>query len=79
MRDALAANASPIGTATSTVRPIFHAVSSSAPNCFASAAAALYVAVRVCVPRPHQYNGGLTPNESERLFWENSEAVDSFV
>ncbi|WP_407646971.1 IS3 family transposase [Erwinia tracheiphila] len=29
--------------------------------------------------RPHQYNGGLTPNESERLFWENSEAVDSFV
>ncbi|HEM8303623.1 TPA: IS3 family transposase, partial [Providencia stuartii] len=22
--------------------------------------------------RPHQYNGGLTPNESERLYWENS-------
>jgi putative transposase len=20
--------------------------------------------------RPHQYNGGLTPNESERLYWE---------
>lgn len=19
--------------------------------------------------RPHQYNGGLTPNESERLYW----------
>ena len=28
--------------------------------------------------RPHQYNGGLTPNESERLFWENSKAVASF-
>ncbi|EGU36719.1 transposase OrfAB, subunit B [Vibrio ichthyoenteri ATCC 700023] len=21
--------------------------------------------------RPHQYNGGLTPNESERLYWGN--------
>ncbi len=29
--------------------------------------------------RPHQYNGGLTPNESERLFWKNSKAVASFV
>ncbi len=28
--------------------------------------------------RPHQYNGGLTPNESERLFWKNSIAVASF-
>ena len=28
--------------------------------------------------RPHQYNGGLTPNESERLFWKNSKAVASF-
>lgn len=28
--------------------------------------------------RPHQYNGGLTPNESERLFWENSKPVASF-
>ncbi len=25
--------------------------------------------------RPHQYNGGLTPNESERLFWNDSKAV----
>ena len=25
--------------------------------------------------RPHQYNGGLTPNESERLFWLDSEIV----
>lgn len=25
--------------------------------------------------RPHQYNGGLTPNESERRFWLNSKAV----
>ncbi len=28
--------------------------------------------------RPHQYNGGLTPNESERLYWENSKAVANF-
>ncbi len=28
--------------------------------------------------RPHQYNGGLTPNESERLFWKNSKAVSQF-
>ena len=28
--------------------------------------------------RPHQYNGGLTPNESERLFWENSRIVANF-
>lgn len=29
--------------------------------------------------RPHQYNGGLAPNESERLFWKNSKAVASFA
>ena len=29
--------------------------------------------------RPHQYNGGLTPNESERFFWLNSKAVASFT
>ncbi|WP_016598936.1 IS3 family transposase, partial [Yersinia pestis] len=28
--------------------------------------------------RPHQYNGGLTLNESERLFWKNSKSVASF-
>ncbi len=28
--------------------------------------------------RPHQYNGGLTPNESERLYWENSKTVTNF-
>nr|BAX56799.1 transposase [Vibrio parahaemolyticus]BAX57062.1 transposase [Vibrio parahaemolyticus] len=28
--------------------------------------------------RPHQYNGGLTPNESERLYWENSKTVAKF-
>lgn len=28
--------------------------------------------------RPHQYNGGLTPNESERLYWEDSKQVASF-
>ncbi|WP_420820646.1 IS3 family transposase [Serratia microhaemolytica] len=29
--------------------------------------------------RPHQYNGGLTPNESERLYWENAKTVASFT
>ncbi|MGL4379570.1 MAG: integrase core domain-containing protein, partial [Vibrio sp.] len=28
--------------------------------------------------RPHQYNGGLTPNESERLYWGNSKTVANF-
>ncbi len=28
--------------------------------------------------RPHQYNGGLTPNESERLYWDNSKTVANF-
>ncbi len=28
--------------------------------------------------RPHQYNNGLTPNESERLFWKNSKTVTKF-
>lgn len=29
--------------------------------------------------RPHQYNGGLTPNESERLYCENSKVVTNFA
>ncbi len=29
--------------------------------------------------RPHHYNGGLTPNESERRFWLNSKTVASFT
>ena len=29
--------------------------------------------------RPHQYNGGLTPNESERLFWENLKLWPVFI
>ncbi|WP_104036060.1 IS3 family transposase [Vibrio jasicida] len=29
--------------------------------------------------RPHQYNGGLTPNESERLFWFPYKTVASFT
>ena len=28
--------------------------------------------------RPHDYNGGLTPNESERLFWNCSKTVANF-
>ncbi len=29
--------------------------------------------------RPHEYNGGLPPNESENRYWKNSNAVASFV
>lgn len=29
--------------------------------------------------RPHEYNGGLPPNESENRYWKNSKAVASFV
>ncbi|MCK0699252.1 IS3 family transposase [Escherichia coli] len=28
--------------------------------------------------RPHEYNGGLPPNESENRYWKNSKAVASF-
>lgn len=28
--------------------------------------------------RPHWYNNGLTPNESERLFWKNAKVVTNF-
>ena len=28
--------------------------------------------------RPHDYNGGLPPNESENRYWKNSKAVASF-
>lgn len=28
--------------------------------------------------RPHSYNGGLTPNESERLYWKCSKTVANF-
>lgn len=28
--------------------------------------------------RPHQYTGGLTPNESERLYWGQSKTVANF-
>jgi len=29
--------------------------------------------------RPHRYNGGLTPNESERQFWFPYKTVASFT
>ncbi|MFT5656587.1 MAG: putative transposase, partial [Arenicella sp.] len=29
--------------------------------------------------RPHQYNGGLTPNKSEQLFWDIPKPVASFT
>lgn len=28
--------------------------------------------------RPHEYNGGLPPNESEKRYWKNSKTVASF-
>ncbi|AFJ47272.1 putative transposase [Shimwellia blattae DSM 4481 = NBRC 105725] len=28
--------------------------------------------------RPHDYNGGLPPNESENRYWKNSKPVASF-
>lgn len=28
--------------------------------------------------RPHEYNGGLPPNESENRYWKNSNGVASF-
>ncbi|RXA35821.1 IS3 family transposase, partial [Escherichia coli] len=28
--------------------------------------------------RPHEYNGGLPPNESENRYWKNSNAEASF-
>ncbi len=37
-----------------------------------------YIIGYYCQLRPHQYNGGLTPNESERLFWLNSKIVANF-
>lgn len=36
---------------------------------------AQYIIQYYCQLRSHQYNGGLTPNESERLFWLNSKLV----
>jgi putative transposase len=29
--------------------------------------------------RPHHYNGGLTPNESERQYWAAYKTVASFT
>ncbi|GIU52869.1 integrase [Shewanella sairae] len=37
-----------------------------------------YIIGYYCQLRPHQYNGGLTPNESERRFWLNSKIVANF-
>lgn len=37
-----------------------------------------YIIGYYCQLRPHQYNGGLTPNESERLYWKNSKTMANF-
>ena len=38
-----------------------------------------YITDYYCQMRPHQYNGGLTPNESERLYWKTSNHVATFT
>ncbi len=45
----------------------------------ASTAITNYITEYYSQPRPHQYNGGLTPNESARLFWKNSKVMASFA
>ncbi|MCU1803705.1 IS3 family transposase, partial [Pectobacterium parvum] len=37
-----------------------------------------YIAGDYSTLRPHEYNGGLPPNESENRYWKNSNAVPSF-
>lgn len=37
-----------------------------------------YIIGYYCQLRPHQHNAGLTPNESERLYWENPKVVTNF-
>lgn len=37
-----------------------------------------YIIRYYCQFRPLQNNGGLTPNESERLYWENSKTTAKF-
>ncbi|EGN0158852.1 transposase, partial [Salmonella enterica] len=46
---------------------------------FSDAAHAItdYIVGYYSVLRPHEYNGGLPPNESENRYWKNSNAVAS--
>ena len=37
-----------------------------------------YIIGYYCEVRPHHYNAGLSPNESERRFWEDSKVVAKF-
>jgi putative transposase len=37
-----------------------------------------YIVGYYSVLRPHEYNGGKSPNVSENLNWKNSEAMASF-
>ncbi|KAA3532976.1 IS3 family transposase, partial [Escherichia coli] len=47
---------------------------------FSDAAHAItdYIVGYYSAQRPHEYNGGLPPNESENRYWKNSNAVASF-
>ncbi len=38
-----------------------------------------YIVGSYSVLRPHEYNGGLQPNESENRYWKNFNAVASFL
>ena len=44
---------------------------------FSDAAHAItdYIVGYYSAQRPHEYNGGLPPNESENRYWKNSNAV----
>ncbi|UDN36961.1 IS3 family transposase [Proteus sp. NMG38-2] len=37
-----------------------------------------YIVGYYSVHRPHEYNGGLSPNESEKRYWKNSKTMASF-
>ncbi|EFJ86529.1 hypothetical protein HMPREF9536_03176 [Escherichia coli MS 84-1] len=46
--------------------------------CEAAHAITVYIVGYYSALRPHEYNGGLPPNESENRYWKNSNSVASF-
>ena len=46
--------------------------------CEAAHAITVYIVGYYSALRPHEYNGGLSPNESENRYWKNSNSVASF-
>ncbi|EQN58855.1 hypothetical protein G695_05081 [Escherichia coli HVH 19 (4-7154984)] len=43
--------------------------------CEAAHAITVYIVGYYSALRPHEYNGGLSPNESENRYWKNSNSV----